>query len=253
MTQPRPSVLITGAARRLGRSIAERFGAAGWHVVIHHLHSDDEAESLLASLPSGEIVCFDVVDREAVMAQIAEMASRLDDWRALVNCASVFEFDDAARIDRDVFGHAMRVNAEAPVLMAQQYFALARAKAGRHTINVLDQKLANLNPDFFSYTMAKAALQAATGMLAMAVDDDDRVYGLHPGAMLPSFDQADAEHERSGRMNLLHRLTTPDELADAALFLATGALANGETIFVDSGQHLMNQNRDVLFLARAQD
>lgn len=233
--------------------MAELFGAAGWHIVIHHLHSEEEAESLLASVPSGEIVCFDVADREAVAAHLADLASRLGDWRALVNCASVFEFDDAERIDPDVFGHAMRVNAEAPVMMAQQYFALAHAQSGRRAINVLDQKLANLNPDFFSYTMAKAALQAATGMLAMAVDGDDRVYGLHPGAMLPSFDQADAEHERSGRMNLLNRLTTPGELADAALFLATGALANGETIYVDSGQHLMNQNRDVLFLARAQD
>ena len=84
-----------------------------------------------------------------------------------------------------------------------------------------------------------------------AGDPADRVYGLAPGAMLPSFDQVDAEHEVSGRMNLLRRLTQPQELADAALFLSEGWLTSGETIFVDSGQHLLSQPRDVLYLARA--
>jgi hypothetical protein len=79
---------------------------------------------------------------------------------------------------------------------------------------------------------------------------EDRVYGLAPGAMLPSFDQAPEEHLKSGRMNLLERLNDAQELADAALFLAQGWLASGETLFVDSGQHLLSQPRDVLFLAR---
>jgi NAD(P)-dependent dehydrogenase (short-subunit alcohol dehydrogenase family) len=84
-----------------------------------------------------------------------------------------------------------------------------------------------------------------------AGDSADRVYGLAPGAMLPSHDQAPDEHETSGRMNLLHRLTDPAELAEAALFLSEGWLASGETLFVDSGQHLLSQPRDVLYLARA--
>jgi NAD(P)-dependent dehydrogenase (short-subunit alcohol dehydrogenase family) len=112
-------------------------------------------------------------------------------------------------------------------------------------------KIANPNPDFFSYTMAKHALAATVRMMAIAQDDPaDRIYGLAPGAMLPSFDQLPEEHLKSGRMNLLERLTDPQELADAALFLADGWLASGETLFVDSGQHLLSQPRDVLFLAR---
>ena len=88
-------------------------------------------------------------------------------------------------------------------------------------------------------------------MMAMAQESAaDRVYGLAPGAMLPSWDQRAEEHEISGRMNLLHRLTDPQELADAALFMAQGWLASGETVFVDSGQHLLAQPRDVLYLAR---
>jgi enoyl-[acyl-carrier-protein] reductase (NADH) len=89
-------------------------------------------------------------------------------------------------------------------------------------------------------------------MLAMAANNPaDRIYGLAPGAMLPSFDQVDDEHQISGRMNLLERLTDPAELAEAALFLSQGWLASGETVFVDSGQHMLSQARDVLYLARA--
>ena len=150
-----------------------------------------------------------------------------------------------------VFTEAMTVNAETPARMAQAFLASARTKGGKRVIHFLDQKLANPNPDFFSYTMAKHALAATVRMLAMAAPDPaTRVYGLAPGAMLPSHDQRDEEHERSGRMNLLERLTDPEELADAALFLAEGWLASGETLYIDSGQHLLAQQRDVLYLAR---
>ena len=182
---------------------------------------------------------------------VEALAARLPDWRVLVNSAAVFRADDARKIDRAVFDEAMAVNALTPTRMAQAFLALARAGGGRRVINLTDQKLLNPNPDFFSYTMAKHAFAATVPMLAMAVADPaDRIYGLAPGAMLPSFDQRADEHETSGRMNLLRRLTEPQELAEAALFLAEGWLASGETLYVDSGQHLLAQPRDVLFLAR---
>ena len=169
----------------------------------------------------------------------------------LINCAAVFNLDTAAAIDPAVFAEAMTVNAETPTRMAQAFLAKAQTRGGRRVIQFLDQKLLNPNPDFFSYTMAKHAFAAGVTMLAMAQERaEDRVYGLAPGAMLPSFDQAAQEHQASGRMNLLARLTDPAELADAALFLSEGWLASGETVFVDSGQHLLSQPRDVLFLAR---
>jgi len=247
----RPSVLITGAARRLGETMARRFAQEGWHVVIHHHQSEEEADALAAELGSAETVSFDLGDRDAIAAICAELSARLGDWRALINCASVFELDDASQIGHAVFRSAMQVNAEGAVLLAQQYLASAVAASGRHVINVLDQKLANTNPDFFSYTMSKAALEAATAMLAVEhAASADRIHGLYPGAMLPSFDQAEQEHETSGRLNLLERLTRPEELADAAVLMASGNLASGQGIFVDSGQHLLSQERDVLFLAR---
>lgn len=246
-----PAVLITGAGRRIGAVLARAFGDAGWHVVIHVGHSPDSAHELAAQLPSAEVVQCDLLDGDAALAMVAALAERLDDWRALINCAAVFHADSAQAIDPAIFAEAITVNAETPTRMAQAYLAQARARGGKRVIQFLDQKIANPNPDFFSYTMAKHAFAATVKMLAMAQDRaDDRVYGLAPGAMLPSFDQRDEEHEISGRMNLLRRLTDPQELADAALFLAEGWLASGETLFVDSGQHLLAQPRDVLYLAR---
>ena len=246
-----PAVLITGAARRIGAVLARAFGQAGWHVVIHVGHSPVEAHALAAELPSAAVVQCDLLDGDAALAMIDDLAARLGDWRMLVNCAAVFNLDTADAIDHTVFAEAMTVNAETPTRMAQAFLAKAQAKGGRRVIQFLDQKLLNPNPDFFSYTMAKHAFAAGVTMLAMAQErSEDRIYGLAPGAMMPSFDQAEQEHEASGRMNLLQRLTDPAELADAALFLSEGWLASGETLFVDSGQHLLSQPRDVLFLAR---
>ena len=262
----RPAVLITGGAKRIGAVIARRFAQTGWHVVIHHGQSHEAAQTLAATLPSAETVRCDLTDSDAAVAMVRALAERLDDWRVLVNCAAVFRFDSVGALDPAVFAEAMAVNAATPARMAQAYLAPperggAQAANGRRVIDLLDMKLANPNPDFFSYTMAKHALAATVRMLAIngsqrggadqTGDTADRVYGLAPGAMLPSYDQHAAEHEVSGRMNLLRRLTDPAELADAALFLSEGWLASGETLFVDSGQHLLSQPRDVLYLARA--
>jgi len=185
---------------------------------------------------------------------VRRLAARLDDWRALVNSAAVFPPDNADQMELAVFKQVMQVNAKAPVRMAQAYLQAARSKAGRRVIQLTDQKLANPNPDFFSYTMSKHALAATVPMMAMAAlgaaDAADRVYGLAPGAILASHDQSETEAEVSHRLNLLGRRTSAEEVADAALFLAQGPLASGQTLFVDSGQHLLAQPRDVLYLAR---
>ncbi|MBS3927648.1 MAG: SDR family oxidoreductase [Sphingomonadales bacterium] len=247
----RPAVLITGAARRIGAVLARRFGEAGWHVVLHAGHSVSAAEEIAATLPSAEVVACNLIDGAVALDMVEDLAARLDDWRVLINCAAVFKPDSAEALNPAVFAEAMRVNAETPTRMSQAFLADARAKGGKRVIQFLDMKIANPNPDFFSYTMAKHALASTVKMLAMAQPDPStRVYGLAPGAMLPSHDQVNEEHEISGRMNLLQRLTDPEELADAALFMAQGWLASGETLFVDSGQHLLSQPRDVLYLAR---
>jgi NAD(P)-dependent dehydrogenase (short-subunit alcohol dehydrogenase family) len=246
----RKAVLVTGGARRIGAAIARRFGAAGWHVVIHCCHSYAQAQALAEELGDAQVVRCDLADVDAAVAMIEDLAARLGDWRVLVNSASVFRPDDARQVDLGVNWEALQVNAVTPVLMAQAYLRLARSSAGRRVIQVTDQKTANPNPDFFSYTMSKHALASTVPMLAMATEPQDRVHALAPGAILASHDQAEAEADISHRMNLLGRRTNASEVADAAFFLATGPLASGQTLFVDSGQHLLAQPRDVMYLAR---
>jgi len=247
----KPAVLITGGARRIGAAMATAFAAAGWHVVIHYGNSRAQASELADQLPSAEIYGCDLSDWKSSAAMIEALAARLPDWRVLINSAGVFHEDTADALDPGTFDEAMQVNAATPALMTQAFLRLAKAKAGRRVIQITDQKLVNPNPDFFSYTMSKHALDATIRMLAMAQDDPrDRIYGLAPGAILASHDQTEKEADVSHRLNLLHRRTDTTEIAQAALFLSEGWLASGETLYIDSGQHLMSQPRDVLYLAR---
>ena len=246
----RPAVLVTGGAKRIGAAISRRFGAAGWHVAIHCNRSVAEARALAEALPSAEVVRCDLADGDAAIAMVDNLAGRLEQWRALVNSASVFRPDHAMALDIGCNWEAMQVNACTPAMMAQAYLKRARSDAGRRVIQVTDQKLANPNPDFFSYTLSKHAVAAAATMLSMTAAPADRVFALAPGAILASHDQVEAEAEISHRLNLLARRTGADEVADAAFFLATGPLATGQTLFVDSGQHLLAQPRDVMYLAR---
>lgn len=245
----RPTVLVTGGAKRLGSEICRAYGRAGWHVAIHYGRSRREAESLAAELPSASLHQCDLADSEAAMRMVQEVACSHPDWRVLVNNASVFGHDSVCGLDPQVHAEAMKVNAESPARMAQAFLAHSRAEGSRKIIAVLDQKLDNPNPDFFSYTMSKHALASTVPMMAIAFPED-RIYGLCPGAILPSHDQTAEEAERSHKLNLLGRQTGPEEIADAALFLGEGTLASGAILFIDSGQHLLAQPRDVIYLER---
>ena len=248
----RPAILVTGGATRIGAEIVRTFADEGWHVIIHYNRSSDAAEELADSLPRAETVQCDLSDLEAASRMIEDLSHRIENWRVLVNSASVFKPDDVTMLDPATNSEAMQVNAVTPALMAQIFLSHSRGLNGLRVIQVTDQKLENPNPDFFSYTMSKHALGSTIAMLAMgATGENDRVYGLAPGAILPSHDQSPDEIELSHRLNPLGRKTGADEIAQASLFLASGVLQSGSTLFVDSGQHILQQDRDVIYLARA--
>lgn len=249
-----PAVLVTGGALRLGRVIAEEFAAHGWHVIIHYRSSEREARELAATLPSAETIGFDLADREAVENAATDLAARLPHWRTVICSASLFEPDNADQADWKIWDKVQNANLRGNVALAQAFLNRSQYVGAKSVVNVLDQKLENMNPDFFSYTLSKAGLHAASQMMAMADQfSQDRIYGLAPGLTLPSHDQTEAEFSRSARMNLLERITQPNETAHASRFLAEGHLASGETLFVDSGQHLLSHRRDVMYLIREQN
>ncbi len=127
----RPAVLVTGGATRIGAAIVRRFAEAGWHVVIHYRASATSAEALAATLPSAETIAFDLADDEAAVAAVTGLATRLPDWRCLVNSASVFDYDGVTELDPATNRAAMQINALAPARLAQAFIAHAVSPAMR--------------------------------------------------------------------------------------------------------------------------
>jgi NAD(P)-dependent dehydrogenase (short-subunit alcohol dehydrogenase family) len=257
MTEPpdaRPAVLVTGGGKRIGAVIVRRFAAGGWRCVIHHKDSQAEAEALASEIAAagGEAatVRFDLADPEAAEAGLAEAFAAAPGLRALVNCASIFEYDEALAPSPAVWRQVMGVNALAPVLLAAGFHARMTGDPAGCVINILDQKLNNLNPDYFSYTVSKAALQSASQIMARAFAPRTRVVNIAPGLTLPSADQTEDEFHRSAVLNALQRRTRPEEVAEAVWFAATSPFLTGQTLYVDSGQSLIAQARDVMFMVR---
>lgn len=243
------TVLVTGGAKRLGAAIVRRLAADGWRVVVHHHRSAAEAEALAHEV-DGVTVAGDLADLSGIEALFdrarAAAGGPID---ALVNSASAFEFDTPPAVNPALFARLSAVNAGAPVLLAS---ALARQVAEEEinrgwVVNLLDQKLANLNPDFFSYSCAKAALAAATPMLAQALAPDVAVNAVAPGLTLPSADQTEEEFAAVASLNLLRRPVGAARVADAVAYLVGSSGVSGQTLWVDGGQRFVPSGRDVMF------
>jgi NAD(P)-dependent dehydrogenase (short-subunit alcohol dehydrogenase family) len=135
-------------------------------------------------------------------------------------------------------------------LLAQALHAATPDGAQAVVINLLDQKLFNLNPDFLSYTLSKAALHTATTMLAQALAPKLRVVGVAPGLTMLSGDQSESGFTHAHGATPLGRSSTPDDIAAAVCYVAGAAAVTGATLVVDGGQHLIPLPRDVMFLAQ---
>jgi NAD(P)-dependent dehydrogenase (short-subunit alcohol dehydrogenase family) len=250
----RPAVLVTGAARRIGRAIALELGRHGWDVAVHHRASHDDAIGLVQALEAGgagaAAFAADLADEAACAALVPEVAGRLGRLDAVVHSASVFEHDDVASFGYAAMERHWRVNTAPAVLLARALHALPRTDPRPAcVVTLLDQKLWNPNPDHLSYTLSKAALEAATVALAQALAPRVRVCGVAPGVTLPSGPMSDAEFEAAHRQTVLGRSSTPQDLADAVRYLLGARAVTGTTLLVDGGQHLLRQPRDVYFLA----
>ncbi|MEH3100856.1 SDR family oxidoreductase [Sphingomonas adhaesiva] len=242
-------VLVTGGAKRLGAAIVRAVAAAGHEPVIHCGRSRAAAEALAREV-GGRVVQGELGDAAAVRA-LFDAAVRGGAVDGLVNSASLFEYDRPGAIDPALAARLHAVNAVAPALLTA---ALAAASAARGAegavVNLLDQKLANPNPDFFSYTLSKAALETATVLMAQAFAPRVRVNAVSPGLTLPSGDQSDAEFARTASMNLLERPVGAEAVAQAVVYLLEARSVTGQNLFVDCGQRFVKSDRDVMFDGR---
>lgn len=246
----RPVVLVTGAARRLGRQIALELAAHGWDVGVHYRGSADEAAQTVADARAlgarAHAFPADLADEAQCLALLPAVSAHFGRVNAVVNNASLFEYDRVADFGYAAMDRHWRANTGPAVLLARAL----HAAGGGCVVNLLDQKLWNPNPDYFSYTLSKAALEAATTLLAQALAPSTRVCGVAPGVTLLSGPMDAAEFERAYRLTPLERSSTPQDIARAVRFLLESPAITGTTLLVDGGQHLQAQPRDVLFLVK---
>jgi len=260
---PRPVALVTGAARRIGRVIALELAHAGFDIALHHRGTRPEsfaeaagtADELRAAGARVELLAADFGDPAATAALLPAIGQAFGRVDAVVNSASRFEYDSPAAFDPALLESLVRSNTAAPIILAQALATQAGAQAphARVTpcvVNLLDQKLHNPNPDYFSYTLTKAALAHATVLLAQALAPAVRVCGVSPGITLVSGPMDDEEFAKAHTLTALGRSSTPADIARAVRFLLESPAITGVDLAVDGGQHLVAQPRDVLFLAR---
>jgi NAD(P)-dependent dehydrogenase (short-subunit alcohol dehydrogenase family) len=236
------TVLVTGAARRLGRVIALDFARRGWRVGVHYHASPAEALALVAEIEgtggSAAALEADLARIELLAPLIATCGKRLGGPRCLVNNAACFDWDSIASLDRESWQSHLDVNLRAPIFLTKTFAKQLPEGTTGNVINVIDQKVLRLNPEFFSYTIAKSGLWAATQMLAQALAPHIRVNAIAPGPVLPSQNQDEASFEREVGATLLKRPVSAEEVTAAIRFLLDTPSVTGQMIALDSGQHL---------------
>jgi NAD(P)-dependent dehydrogenase (short-subunit alcohol dehydrogenase family) len=241
--------LVTGGAKRIGRAISLRLGRAGYAVAIHGREPSAEAETLRAELAAGggaAIVTGDLADAAAVDRLIPQAREALGPVTLLVNNASVFLPDDVRGLDPAVWEHHFAVNLRAPVFLAGAFAAQVPPEGEGAVVNILDQRVWKLTPQFFSYTLAKAALHTATITMAQALAPRVRVNAVGPGPTLMSARQDPEAFARQTAALPLGTGPAPEDIAEAVLMLAEARTVTGQMIAPDGGQHLAWQTPDVV-------
>ncbi|NBT78524.1 MAG: SDR family oxidoreductase [Betaproteobacteria bacterium] len=245
--------LVTGAARRLGREIALGFARSGWDVAVHYRRSAPAAHETVAQLQALGVraACFeaDLALESACDGLLDAVIAELGVPRCLVNNASLFEHDTPATVSAARLDQHVASNLTAPLRLSARLYQAMPEDARGVVVHLLDQKLAGLNPDFFSYTLTKAALAAALPMQAMAFAPRLRVVGVSPGLTLPSHLQTPEQFSRTHRETaVLDQSSRPEDIVGAILALVANPAITGQNLVVDGGQHLLRMGRDVSFL-----
>lgn len=244
------NALITGAARRIGRAVAERLAAEGYGLALHASPrsaeaAEDCARDIRARGGRACVVVADLALPGETATLIAQARAAVGPLYLLVNNASVYEPDAAGVFDAACWDRHMAVNLRAPVQLAADFVAAVPEQGEGVIVNITDQKVWRLNPRFFSYTLSKAALWTATQTMAQAFAPRVRVNAIGPGPVLPNHLEGEEGFEREAAALPLGVSVAPDEIAAAVVFLAQARSVTGQMIAVDGGQHLAWKTPDV--------
>jgi NAD(P)-dependent dehydrogenase (short-subunit alcohol dehydrogenase family) len=239
------TAIVTGGAKRIGAEIVRALAADGWHVLIHYHQSAAEAVALAAET-GGTTVQADLADPAAAEV-IMTALDGLPRPRLLVNNASRFIHDDISDFGVESWAAHLDVNLRAPAFLSRAF--AERAGEGL-IVNLLDAKLAALNPDFFSYTISKIGLAGLTELSARAFAPKIRVCAIAPSVTLVSGPQSRANFDAVHGLNALGRGIDVAEIVAALRFIVASPGMTGETILLDGGQRFLSLPRDVQFLER---
>lgn len=239
----RGAALVTGGARRIGRALVRAAAEAGYDVAIHVRQADDDAEAAVGDVRAlgrrAAIVSCDLRDEAATVALVSDAEAELGPVTLLVNCASLFEHDGFCDMNRASFEAHMETNLRAPLVLSQAMARRLPPEQAGLIVNVIDQRVWRPTPDFFSYTLSKAALWDATRMMAQALAPRVRVNGIGPGPVLQSIHQDPADFAAEAAGTLLRQAVDPAEIGAALRYLVDASSVTGQMIAVDAGQHLV--------------
>jgi NAD(P)-dependent dehydrogenase (short-subunit alcohol dehydrogenase family) len=250
MIAQRKTVLITGAAKRIGRQLALDLAASGYDVAVHYNTSRAEADIVAKDIVKlgcrAVVVQGDLADVATPDRLVTEVAEALGPLNTLINNASIFEPDEVGSISAESWSTHQDTNLRAPIMLAQAFAKALPHEMQGNIINIIDQRVWKLNPRFFSYTMSKTGLWTATRTLAQALAPRIRVNAIGPGPALPSVRMEQSEFDKQARLTLLGRGTSPQEISEAAKFILSQPALTGQMIALDGGQHLVWQTPDVV-------
>jgi NAD(P)-dependent dehydrogenase (short-subunit alcohol dehydrogenase family) len=248
-------VLVTGAAKRLGREIALTLAKDGWTVAVHYRDSVEDASKTVADCArlAGSSASFraNLANEAAVKNLLPTVVAQFAQVDAVVNSASTFEHDRPETFSFAAMEKHMRSNAGAAILLSQalhDHLQERSAETCGVVVNLLDQKLWNPNPDFVSYTLSKAALEAASTMLALALAPRIRVVGVAPGLTLTSHMLSPEKFAALHKLSPLGHSSSAADVAATVAFALNNNSITGTTLLVDGGQHLMKFERDFSLL-----
>jgi NAD(P)-dependent dehydrogenase (short-subunit alcohol dehydrogenase family) len=250
MSGLRKVALVTGGARRIGRAICERLAAEGHALVIHCNASVADGEALAAAIRGrgGEatVIAADLADPDAVAGLGEMMGAAFGPVTLLVNNASMFAPDDLLSLDVPTWNRQFSVNIRAPSVLARDFAAQLPADEEGAIVNIVDQRVLKLTPQFYSYTLSKAALHAATTTMAQTLAPRIRVNAVGPGPVLPNVHDGADLFLREAEGTPLARSVPPEDIAAAVVYLARARSVTGQMIAVDAGQHIGWRTPDIV-------
>ena len=242
------TAIVTGGAKRIGAAISQALSADGWHLLIHCNRSVAEAEALAAELGSASVVSAELADPQAA-DRIFEAAKGLPPVRLLVNNASRFAYDAADDFSLAAWDAHQTINLRAPALLSQRFAAAWPGGGGGLIVNLLDAKLDQPNPDFFTYTISKIGLAGLTELSARAFASRGiRVCGIAPSVTMVSGPQSRDNFEKVHALNALARGVDVEDIVAALRFIISVPTLTGQVITIDGGQRFLSLPRDVQFL-----